>query len=412
MTRLLVTTVILVALGTAPARQPVHRCDWTPPVTDRSVTVSNTRGLVRAIARAEPQTTILLEDGEYRLDDTLDLNVWGTVLRGLSGDRSRVVIRGDGMRGAVGVALSVSATDVTIADLTIRDVSHHGIQVRGERGASRPTVHNVHIIDAGQQLLKGSVARQPPYADDGLVACSRFEYRDTAPSDYTDGVDLIAVRGWVIRDNEFVRIRGPVNQGYRAGPAVLVWGNSQDTVVERNVIIDSYRGIAIGLVNGTADYARDGNREVDHQRGVVRNNVICNQAAWADEAIEANASSGFRIEHNTVLTAGRGTDWSIGVRFAVSSGIVRNNLTSTRVLQRDGAAADLAGNVTTARPEWFVDASACDLHLTAAAVAAIDAALPTGEPRLDFDGHPPSGPPDVGAFELRGGGPAGVRPRR
>jgi hypothetical protein len=401
----------LLALAVTPqTRGPAdeHRCAFTPRETSREVVVRNVGELERAAGRVEPDTTILLEDGEYALDDTIDLSVPGTVLRSQSGDRARVTIRGHGMGGGVGVALSVSAADVTIADLTVSDVSRHGIQIRGERQASRAVVHNVHIIDAGEQLLKGSVDREPPFADDGLVACSRFEYRDTAPSDYTDGVDLIAVRGWVIRDNTFVRIRGPQDQGYVAGPAILVWGNSQDTVVERNVIIDSFRGIAIGLVPGTADYARNSNREFDHQRGVVRNNVICNMASWADEAIEASASTDFLIEHNTVMTAGTNTDWSIGVRYPVSSGVVRNNLTSSRLMQRDGAQPELTGNVTDATPAWFVNADSCDLHLTSAAVGAIDAAVPTDD-REDFDGLTAVGLSDVGAFEFRGRTTSGAR---
>ena len=31
----------------------------------------------------------------------------------------------------------------------------------------------------------------------------------TAPSDYTNGVDILATKRWVIRDNRFSRIRGP-----------------------------------------------------------------------------------------------------------------------------------------------------------------------------------------------------------
>src|SRR5207237_343520 len=101
----------------------------------------------------------------------------------------------------VGVAISVSATDVTIADLTAGEVGFHGIQVRGERGASRVAIHNVRLVDTGQQLLKGSTAGGPLHADDGLVSCSLFEYSDHAPSDYTNGIDVLAGRNWTVRNN-------------------------------------------------------------------------------------------------------------------------------------------------------------------------------------------------------------------
>ena len=396
--------------GTEGPLLQAHACGWSPPSTARHVVVRNTRELLQAVRAVEPQTTILLENGVYALDRMLDLPVPGTVLRSRSGHRDDVTIRGSGMTEGLGVALSVSAADVTIADLTVGFVRQHAVQVRGERAASRFTLHNVRLVDSGQQLLKGSVGTDSRYADDGLVACSLFEFTDTAPSSYTDGVDLLATKGWVIRDNEFRRIRGPRSAGYKAGPAILVWANAQDTIVERNLIVDSFRGIALGLVPGTSPRARDGERRTDHQRGVVRNNVVCNRHEWADEAIEANASSDILIEHNTVLTAGAVTTWSIGIRYAATSGVVRNNLTTRPFLRRDGGSADQSANIVDADETWFVDAPACDLHLAGAANAAIDAAIVAPDALLDFDRAERVGLPDIGAFEYRRS--PGERPRR
>ena len=158
--------------------------------------------LFDAVRRAKPGATILLADGEYRLPRMLDIAVPGVTLRARSGNRDSVVLRGGGMTERdVGVAISVSAADVTLADLTIGWVGFHAVQVRGERAANRVTLHNVRVADTGQQLLKGSTARNGVFADDGLVACSLFEYTDRAPSDYTNGVDVLAGRGWTVRDN-------------------------------------------------------------------------------------------------------------------------------------------------------------------------------------------------------------------
>jgi hypothetical protein len=293
----------------------------------------------------------------------LDIAAPHVVLRGASGDAERVVLRGDGMtERRVGVAISVSAPDVVIADLTVGFVGYHGIQVRGERGASRVVLHNVHGVDTGQQLVKGSVSSGRIYADDGLIACSLFEYTDHAPSDYTNGVDILAGRGWTVRDNRFERIRGPASGRWAAGPAVLFWANSQDTVVERNVIVDSFRGIALGLGPGASDLARDGERVLDHQGGRIRHNAIVNLHAWADEGIEANSAAGVSIEHNTVLTEG-GVDWSISLRFPATGAAVRNNLTTLPIALRNNGRARLEGNVQGARPDWFVDPAEGDLRL-------------------------------------------------
>jgi hypothetical protein len=262
----------------------------------------------------------------------------------------------------VGVAISISAPRVTVSDITLGEVGYHGVQVRGERGASDMTLHNVRIVNTGQQLVKGSVANNGRGADRGLVACSRFEYTDHAPSDYTNGVDVLAGEDWVVRDNRFHRIRGPESGRWAAGPAILFWANSLNTIVERNVVSDSFRGIAFGLGPGASTLAREGDRRFDHQGGIIRRNVVANLESWGDEGIEANAARDVQIDRNTVLVEGR-LPWSISVRFPMTTGLVRSNLTNRVIRSRDGGRADLLGNVETATRAWFVDAPAADLRL-------------------------------------------------
>ncbi|PYR23711.1 MAG: hypothetical protein DMF94_00480 [Acidobacteria bacterium] len=349
--------IVLAAAGTLArsASSIEDTCGWRPPATALSETVGTTADLFRAVAGAAPDTTILLADGEYRLERTLEIGRPGLVLRGQTGNRSKVVIRGAGMADTrVGVAIGVSAPRVTIADLTVGYVGYHGIQIRGELGASNTAVHNVHVIDTGQQLLKGSTGAQAVYADNCIVACSTFEYTDHAPSDYTNGVDVLAGKGWTVRDSTFKRIRGPESAGWAAGPAVLFWANSQDTIIERNTILDSFRGIALGLGPGASSLPRDGERRFDHQGGVIRDNVISNRAQWADEGIEANAARDVSIDSNTVMVEGQ-LGWSISVRFPTTTGRVRNNLTNRRILFRNGGQAVLDGNVVADRPDWLLD---------------------------------------------------------
>jgi Protein of unknown function (DUF1565) len=385
-----------------PAIRACRRCGWTPH-NGPTITVTTVAELERAVASVKPRDTILLADGTYALRRTIDIATDRVTLRGKSGDRTKVVLQGRGMTSAdpVGVAISVSAPNVTIADLTVRDVKFHAVQVRGESGASGFTLHNARLVDTGQQLLKGSVSEAPVYADFGVVACSDFEYTSNAPSDYTNGVDLLATRGWVIRDNHFARIRGPESGGFRGGSSILVWWAGVDTVVERNVILDSYRGITLGLTDELPKGARKGERTYDHTGGRIQNNVIVNLNPWADVAIDASASRNLRIEHNTVLVEGK-TPWSIDVRFPASDALVRNNLTNRRVFQRDGATVTLDGNVMSARAAWFVNPRTGDMHLTLLGRPAIDAGVPIPDLTDDFDrGMRPVGrAPDAGAFEM------------
>jgi hypothetical protein len=407
--------VLLVSMAAQPVTPAgvCRRCGWKAP--DGPIrNVKTIAELERAVSAAKTGDTILLADGVYNLRRTIDFSTPGVTLRGRSGDPAGVVLRGGGMTGdAIGVALSVSAADVTIADLTVRNVGYHAIQVRGEQGASRFTLHNARLLDTGQQLLKGSVSEARVYADEGLVACSEFSYTTNAPSDYTNGVDLLATRGWVIRDNRFARIRGPEKEGWKAGPAILVWAAGEGTIVERNLIVDSFRGIALGLTEEPHNLARNGERAYDHAGGLVRNNVIVNLHGWADEALEANAARDLRIEHNTVLVEGA-TPWAIGVRFPASEALVRNNLTNHRIFLRDGGRATLDGNVMSARRSWFVDPARGDLHLSADGRPAVDAGVLIPDVTDDFDraARPSGRAPDAGAFEKHGDGIPVPLPRR
>ena len=105
--------------------EPCPRCRWTAPVTKATTRVRSTTQLYSAVSSARQGTTILLEPGEYRLDHTLDLSTPGIVVRGVANDPTKVTLRGAGMdERAVGVAVSVNAPDVTIADLTIGMVGY------------------------------------------------------------------------------------------------------------------------------------------------------------------------------------------------------------------------------------------------------------------------------------------------
>jgi hypothetical protein len=291
-------------------------------------------------------------------------------------------------------AISVSAPGVTVADLTVGFVGFHGIQVRGETSASAVAIHNVRVIDTGQQLIKGSTSPSSDLNARGLVACSRLEYSDHAPSDYTNGIDVLKGDGWIIRNNIFLRIRGPGDQGWRAGPAVLVWAGSRNTVVEGNAFVDCYRGIALGLPT------KPGQNVVDHEGGIIRRNTLCNLNSWADEGIEANAAPGVLIEHNTVLVEGR-LPWSISVRFPTTEARVWNNLCNHKIELRDRSRADLRGNVESAARDWFVDAAHGDLRLARPDVPAIDAGakLPATESDAKSLRKCRGSAPDAGAIE-------------
>ena len=366
------------------------------------------RSLLGKLRTVSPGTSIWLADGVYTLaaNQSLEIVTPGISIRGASGNRDRVVIEG-GYNN-----VSVNADDFLVADVTLRNPRFHNVQVRGEKGVARPRIYNVHLIDAGQQFVKVSTGdgTKGKFADDGLVACSLIEYTThahgtnvSAPS-YTNGVDVLAGQGWVIRDNVFRRIR---SQNGPAGPAILLWRNTIGSVVQRNLIVDCWRGIALGL-SAPNKHSRGGpNVQYDHQHGLVENNVILALHEPADAAIENNFALNSRVRHNTVYyneTLKHAVPWAIEYRFPPTTAIIQNNLTNRPILKRTPSPsqdATLQGNVTHASQAWFRDISAEDFHLLAQ-TPAMDAGVPVPESLEDIDGdkRPTGRAPDAGADEV------------
>lgn len=392
--------------ATAGGAQSAATCTRLPPPTGTTVTVSTVAQLQNAVNNLASNTTILIADGVYDLTNTLNIRAVNNVtIRSASGNREAVVLRGKGMSnssyGSVPHVIAIyDANDVTLADLTLRDAYFHLVQVHGEDGPQRPRFYNLHLIDSGEQFIKGSTngAQSPrQYSDGGVVECSLFEYTDRARSDYTNAVDVLAGANWIIRDNVFRNLRAPLGQ--LAGPAILMWRNSLNTIVERNQFIECDRAIALGL-SAPDSNARDGETTYDHQGGIVRNNFIY-RAGGGDVGLTVNYARNYQIHHNTVILNDT-FPWAIEYRFSVSSGEIRYNLTDGPIQARDGASGTVAGNLTNAPLSWFVNAAAGDLHLNGTATSAIDQAAPLVAVSNDYDGdlRPINTASDIGADEF------------
>ncbi len=373
--------------------------------SDKTVSVRTVWELENAVTSAIPGTTILVEDGVYHLTKPLMFVKDSVSLRSKSGDRDKVFLRGKGMTSSGPPhVITIYASDIVVADVTLGMVPFHGIQIHGENGAMRPRMHNIHILDCGQQLIKvsagsGQIAERK-YSDEGELACSFLEYTNHAPSGYTNGIDVLAGKGWVVRDNKFVRIRGP--EGQLSGPAILFWQNCIDTIAERNLLVECSRGIAFGNPGGSnTKYSRNGEKTFDHQGGVVRNNIIV-KTSGGDTGIEFNRAKDFKCYHNTVYVYSSSVNWAIECRFPESSGIIKNNMTNMRIIKRDSGHAVLEGNITYAQDNWFVNVKDGDLHLTESAKEAINRTPPVTEVVDDFDGQlrpKEGGGYDIGADE-------------
>ena len=367
----------------------------TPP-SSSGINVSSVSGLQSAIAGLASNQTILLADGTYNLSGTLYLpqNISNITIKGASGNREAVVVKGPGMNNSTvpfGFWLD-NVAGVIFQDMTIRDFNQHGIIANG--GVDSPVYRNLHIIDIGDQFLKNNpTADRLNGVDNGILENSLLEYTSAAPDTYTNGLDVHRGKNWIVRNNTFKNFWSTAGL---AGPAVLIWNGSSDSTVVRNTFINNQRDISLGLdpnmpVDGTTD----------HARGVIANNVFYKTSTISpDVPIAVFDSPQTKVYYNTVLLNG-GYPNAIEYRFARTTGVdIKNNLTDAAIVARDGASASVSNNITTATSGMFASAPTADLHLVSSATTAIDKGVAVSVTD-DFDGQarPQGAASDIGADE-------------
>jgi hypothetical protein len=311
-------------------------------------------------------------------------------------------MRGDGSAASVRIATAGDVrtpielggcTDVTICDLTLRDAPEHLVLVHGSDGCVRPHLARLRLSGARDNFVR--VLGGAPGADTGgtVEDCEFSTDRPVDPEGFVAYVDIDGARGWRVSRCRFV---GMPAESLNAASGVVARNRAADTVCERCVFIDCHRGITFGAGPNAGG--------PDHAGGVIRNNMIARRAGLAGDAgISVNDSPGTKVLHNTVLLQGTYPD-AIEYRFPRAIGVVvANNLVDAAISTRDGAQATLLGNVAGADPAWFADPEHGDLHLLAAAGAAIDHGEPIEGCPDDIDGdHRPRGvAPDAGADEAK-----------
>jgi parallel beta helix pectate lyase-like protein len=377
------------------ASSPIHR----PRTRQVPANPSNWIGLIEGALDGDE---ILLADGVYNLDQYAVQITKQITVRGASGNRAAVLIQGQGY-GVGSEGFMVEAPNVTIADLSMTAIRNHAISIKGELGAQAPNVYNVHLYDVGTQHIKGTPGSG---VNNGVVACSRIGYSTVgAQGDYINAIDIHHGIDWTVRDNEIYNIWGDgtgcevdvscATYLSGGGPAILIWNNSSGTVIERNRIVDSFMGIAVGY--GTP-----------HPGGIVRNNFVYRSQAsrpgargtiTGDLGIHVRGGNGTTVDHNTVIQAGT---YPGAVEIWQSQNVaVRNSLISQPVWDRGGnTGLSLQGNKTNGAVSDL--AVPFDPHLAAGSGAvdfATTVSLPGVPDDIDGDARPQGVRRDAGCDE-------------
>jgi hypothetical protein len=372
--------------------------------------------------------TISIADGVYNLDGVyLRIDTPSVTLRSASGNREAVILDGNYVTTEI---IQIVASNVTVADLTLREAYNHPIHVMSSSTTDTvgTLIYNVHTVDPGEQAIKinpYTADNALYFPDDGEIACSHIELTDAGRPHirndcYTGGIDGHQARGWVIRDNVIEGFWCPEGLSEHG---VHMWVSCRDTRVERNVFRDNARGIGFGMLESASNrrvYPDNacpsaGGGYVDHYGGIIRNNFVfagddglfsseygfdCGVCLWQ--------VCGARVLHNTVVST-QAPFSSIEWRFDNTDVDLVNNLVSYNLRDRGGSAT-LEGNVTDAPLPLFVDGAGGDLHLVSTASVAIDQVTAPPDALGDIDGDArPMGPAsDAGADEYRSPAPAAV----
>ncbi len=364
----------------------VEPCNITIGTIVNVTTVNEFKAAISQANSSGGNMTILIADGTYEVASISSypyITASDVVIRSLNGNRDTVILTGSGMADAGGVEIIISAqgNNITIADLTLKDVGNHAIMA-----GDNLFVHNVKIQNTYEQMIKGSAANDG--ADNATVQCSLFEYTaGVGPQWYIGGLDIHRGDNWIVRDNIFKNIASP-SQAV-AEHAVHFWNFSSNNTVERNLIINCDRGIGFGLGSSPSD------------GGIIRNNMIYNNGSgiFDDVGIGLETSPDTKIYNNTIYI-----DYpnAIEYRFVTTTNVdISNNLTNKLIKSRNGGQATLTTNYTSAQSNWFMSLSSGDLRLNSNNTTVVDQGTTLSYVAVDIDQtpRPQSTSFDIGAHE-------------
>lgn len=368
-------------------------------VSAETIYVGNVGQLTNAIAQANSNggdSTILLEDGTYTLNNMLYVTGSDITVGSQSGIRENVIIQGDKMSSNASAShiFNVTGKNFEVRNVTLQRCGAHIIQIHGENNADYPVVKNCILRDSYEQIIKVSVNENNPSisSDNGIVENCLFEYSaGIGPQYYIGGIDAHGAHNWIVRNNTYKNIISP--SVAVAEFAIHFWNHSENNLVERNLIINCDRGIGFGL---TQDRGNSG--------GIIRNNMIYHAAGtgrYADVGIALANSPGTEVYNNTVFMQ-HDFPWAIEYRFSGTRNVhIVNNLSNKPIMKRDGASGIVENNVTNADISWFEQASSGNLHLASAVDSVVDKGQSISGLSNDFDGdrRPEENGIDIGADE-------------
>ena len=336
-------------------------------------TVVNDGQLVDAINGAQEGDVITLLPGVYSVGNALMCSAAGTA-------EAPIVVRA----GALGtviievdtwIGFRVGGPHWTFENLEIEgvcashDVCEHAFQVVGL--ADFTTVRSCKLRDFNAAIKGNGDTVGPGGAmtwPDGVLIEFNEIYNSSVrqTGNPVTPIGVVGGHDWVVRAN-FIHDHAKAMSD-QVSFAAFFKGNSKGGLMERNLVICEllHSGqIRLGLSFGGGgssppSICEESNCSVEHDGGVMRNNIIVN--CPADVGIYLNEAKDSKIYNNTIYnTAG------IDVRFPASNADVRNNLLDGEIRARDGATVVKGSNLEEisqgSLAMWFANPGGADFTL-------------------------------------------------
>jgi len=389
--------------------------DSQPAAPSRSLVVSNSPELLKALRSAISGDTITLMPGTYSLSDPkISLSAVGTAAKPIIVQAERagdVTLELDTVEGFL-----LSGSHWIFENLDIVGVCQpeircqHAFHIVG--GADNTIIRNSRLREFNA-MIKGSTLRDGDLylaANDVLIEHNLFfNHTPRETNGPVTFIDVVGGNNWIVRSNVIMDfgISGGNNTSYGA----FLKGSSTSGLFDSNLVVCSLShtgGVRIGLSFGGGGTGKKWlPHYFEHKGGAMRNNIIVN---CSDAGIYLNKAVNTQIYNNTLLRTN-----GIDVRFAETDAEIRDNVLTSFVNDRDGGKSISANNLTVLMVSdierlYATEVSAFPALIQVLEFAAlpdselVDSGIPTNREQYDFCGNARiDGAPDRGAVEYVAG---------
>ena len=314
----------------------IRSSDASYSIDKNKIQVTTTSELIQAIQKAQAGDVIVISPGEYHINSNkLTVGQRGAAdhpihLTAKQLGTVKIYLKGEGI--VVNKPFWQFSNLYFIGDCQIHSKCEHALHIVG-KGSNTLITNN--ILQNFNAMIKVNGVGDD-YPDFGQISHNTFFNSDArSTNNPVTPIDIMHANHWKVIDNFIFDIQK--SEGNKVSYAAFFKGGSGSGLFERNLVIcaanlpSTYTALGLSLGGGgSLKKHRRAGREYEHIGGVIRNNIIMH--CGKDVGIYLNRAKNSIIEHNILYNT-----LGIDIRFSESNAIIRNNIISGRIKERDKA---------------------------------------------------------------------------